>query len=140
MRFATQALSAVAVVGVVAGGSTAFTDSNTNGSGGNFVNTALGQGSTVTSGYTVSSVVYNLGTASNDADRVKSVVFTLTGTVAPATVKVRLATTDTYNTGITSCVLGTPSGSYVVSVTCTASGTGYLITGVNTLDILATSF
>lgn len=132
MRFATQALVAATAVGVVAGGSSAFTA----GIGGMQAKNSIGQAATVTSGYAISAVAYAFGTTSADADKITSVTFTLTpddAAAPPKTTRIRLLTGSTYDVPC-----ATPT-SAPYAVVCTPS-TGVPASTVNTLDVLVTSF
>lgn len=123
MRFATQAVTAAAAVGVAVAASSAFTASNT------VEVSAVGQAATASSGYTVSAVDYTLGTA----DALAAVAFNVaptTGTDAARTVRARLRAGDTYAT----CING---GSGTVW-TCDLTGVaGLTAANAVTLDVVA---
>ena len=131
MRFATQAVTAAAAVGVAVAASSAFTAGNTA-----TPVVSVGQASTVTSGYTVGGVDYTLSSgASGAAVSITAVAFTLApdgGGEAPTEARVRLVSTLGYST----CTVGAlASGSYPVSCT----GLSVLASAADTLDIVASS-
>lgn len=132
MRFATQALAAAAVVGVAAASSSAFTAGNTG-----TPDVAVGQASTVTSGYAISNTDYTI-TYGTTAD-ITNVVFRLTPTdssaVAPTEARVRLISGGTYFT----CTLGAAAGGATNAKDATCAITGVTATTASVLDIVASS-
>ena len=110
MRGQALLVSAVMAVALSIGGY-AFTASNT------VPNATLGQGSNTISGYTVSSVAYNLdGTTPSNVD---SVAFTISPTTATS-VKVQLAAAGTWysctnTSGSVSCATTSPQATAAVA-------------------------
>lgn len=85
MKLVTQALAAAAVVGVAAGGGSAFTANNTGVS-----ITAAGEGSSTTAGFAVSGIDYTFAAAGTTGNQIASVAFTLTATTSSAATAARV--------------------------------------------------
>lgn len=110
----------VAAVAVVAGGSYAFTASNT------VPNTAAGQGTGTVSGYSVSSIGYTLNAST--PSNIDAVTFTITPSTA-TTVKAQLAAGGTWyactNTaGSVSCATTSPQLTAATAATLDVVATG----------------
>lgn len=133
MRTVTQAVVAAAVVGVVAGGSSAFTAQNT------VAATAVGQGATATTGFAVSGVTYTLDTAAASGDRVLSVAFTLTHAagVHPTLVKARAVAGTAYVTCTPTNGAATVTTAVCTLGTAGPAGSGPTAAQVDTLDVVA---
>jgi hypothetical protein len=113
-------LGTVAAVAVVAGGSYAFTASNT------VPNTAAGQGTGTVSGYTVTSVGYTLNAST--PSNIDAVTFTISPASA-TTVKAQLASGGTWysctNTaGSVSCATTSPQMTAATAATLNVVATG----------------
>ena len=116
-------LPAVVSIGVLSLGTSAFATSNTFSAS---TNTA-GQNSQAVSGYTISAPTYNLNTT-NPAN-IDSVVFTATGSVIPATTKVKLSS------AYKSC--GITGSASPWTITCNNGSTiGETVSGTTTFDVL----
>ena len=114
MRKSSRVLGAVAVAGLVAAGSAAFTASNTFATGATAP--ATGYSSTTVSGGTINSLKYNL---SADGSNVDTVTLVLAGDTTKSAVSIG------FNNGATtSCGTGTYDGTTATTYTCTASGGG----------------
>ncbi len=131
MRNNRPKLAAVAVVGLVAAGGSAFTAANTT-----TPSTSVGQAAEVTTGYAVDNVEYTLGLlAGATGDDIATVTFDLeadAGANVADKARVRLVSTGNYF----ECTTGTAAGQ-TVSFSCAITGTD--ASAVNTLDIVAVS-
>lgn len=132
MRIVAQALAAVAVVGAVAVGGSAYTNANT------VPTVAVGQGAQDTSGYVVSQVAYALSDGASGAPaNITGLTFELAPVasgLAPKVVKVRLLKSSAYATCGT---IGTVNGTGAYPVTC--AGLSVPASAADTLDIVASS-
>ena len=122
-----KVLPAVAVVGLLSVGASAFAASNTFAT----ANNAAGQSSQTVSGYQISKPAYTIDTTVAGGTITKA-EFTATGAQAVTQAALKLKTSDT---GYHTCVAGSPTGtapSVVTPITC--SGLTEAISAVNAFD------
>ena len=124
-----KVLLIVLAVIVVVGGTYAFADANT------VPPTAAGYAASTVSGYTVSSIVYDLNaTDPTLVDKITFSVSPTSGTVVAALVKVQTTTSGTWK----DCTL-TAGTAPAMSVTCTYTSPTLALADITALNVVASS-